>query len=106
MEPGELEEALREAMRRVTAKIPPGYKDNDKSDPSGDYVVWRQLMNEAVKRKLPVVFITDDAKPDWYQEYRGRTIGARRELREEMAAEAWRPAHHHDDADVLAPRTR
>jgi hypothetical protein len=91
MEPQELEEALQEAVRRVTDKIPPGYKDNDKGDPSGDYLVWRQLMNEARVRKLPVVFITDDAKPDWYQEYKGRTIGARRELREEMAREAGVP---------------
>ena len=29
MEPGELEEALREAVRRVAERIPPGYKDND-----------------------------------------------------------------------------
>lgn len=91
MEPQELEEARAEAERRIKDRIPPGYKDNDKADPSGDYLVFRQLMNEAKERKLPVVFITDDTKPDWYEEYKGRTIGARRELREEMARGAGVP---------------
>jgi hypothetical protein len=88
MEPDELEQARAEAARRVTDKIPPGYKDRDKADASGDYLIWRQLMTEAKKRQLPVILITDDAKEDWYQEYKGRTLGARRELREEMMSEA------------------
>jgi hypothetical protein len=91
MEPRELEEARKEAERRVREKIPPGYKDKDKSDPTGDYLVWRQLMNEAKERKLPVVFITDDRKEDWYRREHGLTLGARYELREEMRAEAGVP---------------
>ena len=46
---------------------------------------------EAKERKLPVVFITDDTKEDWYQKYNGRTLGARRELREEMMSQAGVP---------------
>src|ERR1700722_15050938 len=64
MEPKDLEAARKEAERRVREKIPPGYKDRDKDDPTGDYIVWRQLMDEAKTRKLPVVFITDDTKED------------------------------------------
>jgi rRNA-processing protein FCF1 len=88
MEPKELEEAKQEAEKRVTAKIPPGYMDRRKVDPTGDYLVWRQLLTEAADRKLPVVFITDDTKDDWYQREHGLTLGARRELREEMTREA------------------
>ena len=41
MEPGELEAARKEAERRIREKIPPGYKDRGKDDPTGDYMVWR-----------------------------------------------------------------
>jgi hypothetical protein len=89
MEPGELEEARKEADRRGNDGIPPGYKDKDKTkgDPAGDYLVWRQLITEAKTRNLPVVFVTDDTKEDWYQREQGLTLGARRELREEMKRE-------------------
>jgi hypothetical protein len=84
MEPKELEDAKKEARRRVEAKEPPGYKDRDKPDPTGDYLIFKQLINEAAKRKLPVVFITDDRKEDWYRREQGLTLGARYELREQM----------------------
>jgi hypothetical protein len=91
MEWKELEDARAEALRRRDAKNPPGYMDRGKADPTGDYLVWKQLMLEAKDRKVPVVLITDDRKEDWYQEFKGRTLGARRELREEMMAEAGVP---------------
>ena len=91
MEPKELEEAKKEAKRRADAGIPPGYKDKAKPDPTGDYLVWRQLMTESKDRNLPVVFVTDDRKEDWYRREHGMTLGARYELREEMMAEAGVP---------------
>jgi PIN like domain len=91
MGPSELGEARKEALRRVEAKIPPGYMDKAKADPTGDYLVWAQLKQEAGKRKLPTVFITDDRKEDWYRREHGMTLGARLELREEMQAEAGVP---------------
>jgi hypothetical protein len=91
MEPKELENAKKEARQRVEAKEPPGYKDRDKPDPTGDYLIFKQMMNEAAKRKLPLVFITDDRKEDWYRRDQGLTLGARYELREQMALGAGVP---------------
>jgi PIN like domain len=91
MEPREFEEAKKEAKRRVEAKEPPGYKDRAKPDPTGDYLIFKQMMNEAAKRKLPLVFITDDRKDDWYRREQGLTLGARYELREQIAAGAGVP---------------
>ena len=88
MEPSELDSARKEALRRVAEKIPPGYMDKPKGDPTGDYLLWVQLKQEASRRKLPTVLITDDRKEDWYRREHGMTLGARRELREEMQAEA------------------
>lgn len=53
--------------------------------------MWRQLLTKAADKKLPVVFITGDTKEDWYQREHGLTLGARRELREEMTREAGVP---------------
>lgn len=62
MQPDVLAEARKEAKRRIDNKIPPGYADKDKADPSGDYLVWKQLLDEAAVRRIPVVLITDDRK--------------------------------------------
>ena len=91
MRPKVLRAARKEAKRRVVARLPPGYGDSGKADPTGDYLIFRQLMDEAKERKLPVVFITDDEKPDWYRREHGIPLGARHELREEMMAEAGVP---------------
>ena len=91
MEPGELETARKEARRRVEARVPPGYMDKAKPDPTGDYLVWKQLMQEAGKRRRSTVLITDDRKEDWYRREHGLTLGARYELREEMMLEAGVP---------------
>ena len=91
MEPKELEAARKEADRRIKDRVPPGYMDRAKADPAGDYLVWRQLMTEAAKRKIPVVLITDDRKEDWYRREQGLTLGARYELRQEMLTEAGVP---------------
>lgn len=88
MRPRILKAARKEAKKRVAAQLPPGYCDSGKADPTGDYLIFRQLMDEAKERKLPVLFITDDEKSDWYRREHGIPLGARYELREEMMAEA------------------
>jgi hypothetical protein len=91
MRPRKLKAARKEAKRRAAAQLPPGYRDSGKADPTGDYLIFRQLMDEAKERKLPVVFITDDEKPDWYRREYNIPLGPRYELREEMMAEAGVP---------------
>jgi PIN like domain len=88
MEPDVLAEARKEAKRRIENKIPPGYADKDKADPSGDYLVWKQLLGEAAVRRVPVVLVTDDRKEDWVRRAHGLTLGPRPELCEEMSAAA------------------
>jgi len=64
------DEAVKEGIRRVELQIPPGYKDKSKSQgeqAAGDYLVWKQLINEAKLRKRNVVFVTNDLKEDWWR---------------------------------------
>lgn len=91
MSPAQLAEAQAEALRRVGLEIPPGYEDAGKVNPSGDYLVFRQVMDHAREHKLPVVLVTDDVKGDWYRQQPDIDFGARAELREEMMLEAGVP---------------
>lgn len=91
MDPSALEAARKEGKRRVDHKIPPGYADKDKADPTGDYLVWRQLMDQAGIRRVPVVLVTDDRKEDWVRREHGLTLGPRPELSEEMLAASGAP---------------
>jgi len=79
-----------EARHRFEEQIPPGYADakKDTNRQCGDYILWRQLLDEAAKRKLPVLFVTNDQKEDWYRRIHGLTAGPRFELVTEMHQEA------------------
>ena len=80
-------EAIAEGQRRVEEKIPPGYHDAAKLESdleegaSGDYIVWAQLLLEGARRKTNLVFVTADAKEDWWNRAaQGLIVGPRREL--------------------------
>lgn len=89
-EPDQLKRVIAAGRTRIEAKQPPGYADAKKGDDRavGDYILWRQLLDEAAQRKRPVLLITNDQKEDWYRRLHGLTIGPRVELVEEMRAEA------------------
>ena len=80
-------EVREEARRRKEAKVPPGFKDSR----PGDYLIWRQTLDEAGRSGRPVVFVTDDRKEDWWWDEQGETLGPRGELIVEMRREAGVP---------------
>lgn len=82
----QLDELYKKAAARYARKIPPGYKDDNKGEPDkyGDALIWFQLIDYATSRKKPVIFITRDAKEDWWLQHNGETIGPRPELAQEM----------------------
>ncbi len=92
----EIEEIIRSGELRYQNEIPPGYKDGKKEgsgDPYrkfGDLIVWQQIIKEAKSRQMPVIFITDDKKEDWWLYQSGNTIGPRTELRQEFISEVKR----------------
>ncbi len=95
----DVDKLIEEALRRGEAKVPPGYKDykEKKGQPQwdfngldyhpiqGDLTIWDQILKHAKKIGAnSVVFLTDDQKEDWWEEFHGETIGPRRRLREEI----------------------
>jgi len=85
-----LKELFDEGKKRFERGIPPGYKDKGKDDDKqyGDFILWQQLIDKGLETKKPIIFITDDRKDDWWSNYRGKTIGPRPELVEEMQRKA------------------
>ena len=98
----QLDEIYKTADRRFSSKIPPGYMDvgKDQKGPLeylhrglyyqrkyGDYLVWHQLLQHTKTKGVKgVVFVTDDAKEDWWWEVESdgpNTLGPRPELQDE-----------------------
>ncbi|MFC0436610.1 PIN domain-containing protein [Kutzneria buriramensis] len=84
------DDAKGEAERRIAAMQPPAYKDSKKpvDEAIGDYLIWHEMLEEAKRRQVDVLFITGDVKEDWWRIDGGRTRGPRVELFDEMKSKA------------------
>lgn len=88
----DLDEICKDGEDRYARKVPPGYKDEGKGSGAdsyrkfGDLIVWRQIMDRASEVGKPVIFVSDDKKEDWWQIFRGKTLGPRPELIAEFQA--------------------
>lgn len=84
----EIDKRRSEAKVRNEEKIPPGYADHDrKSDPSGDLLIWREILDRAAHHtNKPIVLVTSDVKDDWYLKTDKRPLGPRPELVAEFVA--------------------
>jgi hypothetical protein len=97
----ELEQLVVDGEGRFDNKIPPGFKDADKSrNPAeanfifdglkyqrkfGDLIIWRQIIAYAKSNNIKsILFITADNKEDWWWREQGKTIGPRPELTREI----------------------
>jgi hypothetical protein len=97
-----VDDLFKAAEQRYKFKTPPGYMDSKKDEDSpdefvhsgvvykrkyGDYLIWTQLLEFAkAQNQTKVIFVTDDAKEDWWLKYNlegTKTIGPRPELIEE-----------------------
>ncbi len=103
--PAKLATLKREGEDRYAKKVPPGYKDNKKDagefDKFGDLIIWKEMIAKATADKRPVIFISDDAKEDWWWIHRGRKMGPRPELIEEFRAEAGQDFHIYEFSQFL-----
>jgi len=71
----------KELDRRYAYKIPPGYKDQSKTDEGvGDLIIWFTILDLAKKFKKSVVFVTGEEKSDWLLKSDGQILYPRFEL--------------------------
>lgn len=103
--PDQLAAIKKEGEERYAKKIPPGYKDTKKDSTDlgkyGDLIIWKDMIAKASADRRPVIFITDDVKEDWWWINRGRKIGPRPELVEELRAEAGQEFHIYEFGQFL-----
>lgn len=72
-----------EGIRRQKNNIPPGYMDSEKEF-NGDYHIFYSMIDEAKKEHKDIIYITDDAKEDWFKKNDGKINGGRPELLNEF----------------------
>jgi len=86
----------KDGTKRYESKIPPGFMDIKKEGSYffedkeyirkfGDLILWKEIIKLSYDKKLKyVVLVTGDVKEDWWEEKRGKKIGARKELLNEI----------------------
>jgi hypothetical protein len=103
-----LDELYVEGKDRFKKKIPPGFKDAGKGNSDdethfyndglyyerqyGDLILWKQIIKKSQNEDIEnVIFITDDAKEDWWYKINSngkKTIGPLAELQSEIYRES------------------
>jgi hypothetical protein len=70
-------EMVAEGKKRYEVQIPPGYEDavgkNKKEGTQifGDLFLWKEIINQANAINKPIVYISNDVKPDWCEKNEG-----------------------------------
>lgn len=75
---------------RYRNSLPPGYMDSKKIngkcklglDIYGDLFVWKQIIDQAKAEQKNVLFLCNDTKEDWWEDYKNKQL--RRELTKEF----------------------
>ena len=81
----QLEEIKAEGGKGYEDKIPPGYKDADKTDNRyGDLINWKEILRFAKGSDKSIVIVSSETKEDWVIREQGCTIGLRYELLKEF----------------------
>jgi hypothetical protein len=96
----ELEGIYKAGEKRYENNIPPGYKDKTKKGSYvvgdkeyirqfGDLILWKEIIRKAKDKNIShIILVTGDVKEDWWLEKRGKKLGARKELLNEIYMEA------------------
>lgn len=101
----QLQALKKEGEERYAKKVPPGFKDAKKDagefDKFGDLIIWKDMIAKATATQRPIIFISDDAKEDWWWLHKGRKIGPRPELIEEFRIASKQDFHMYEFARFL-----
>jgi hypothetical protein len=63
--------------------------DIEKTDNKyGDFIIWNEMIDLAISKKLPIIFVTDDIKEDWWKKSKNFIISPRPELIKEFESKS------------------
>lgn len=99
----ELDAICSEGETRYEKGVPPGFKDKDKTNENqfGDLIIWKEILRLGKERELPLIFVTDDTKDDWWWRSGGETQGPRVELVDEYWNHARQRIHFYEPLRFL-----
>ena len=85
-----LNEIKKIGKERYEKKIPPGFKDDEKTEDKkyGDLILWYQIIDKAKESKKPIVLISGDIKEDWWLEKNGKRLMPLPQLKKEISDKA------------------
>jgi|GEM_PF-951753 hypothetical protein bacD2_01168 len=85
---------VQEGIVRYTAKIPPGYADDEKIGfhKYGDLIIWKQILEYASEEAVSVLYVSSDIKEDWNEILKGKKRNGKkptdnRKIRHELLLE-------------------
>lgn len=93
-----LEGVYKDGKQRQAFLIPPSFMDKKKNGAyswrgmrfereHGDLIIWKQILNFSLQRSINhIIFVTDDGKNDWWETIKGKRVGPRPELVNELIA--------------------
>ncbi len=89
-----IEKLIKKAKDQLERGIGPGSADYEERrrkklpdrECCGDFLIWEAMIEEAKSRGCSVIFVTEDAKSDWWLRKDGKTIGPLPELRRDFHA--------------------
>lgn len=98
-----------DGQSRFDSNTPPGLRDvadkRKRQRPDrevfGDYILWSEVLTKAKADGLPVIFVTEDAKDDWWLKEDGKTVGILPQLRKEFLSEVGCDIHFYRIAFYL-----
>jgi hypothetical protein len=91
------------SKERYAKSIPPGYKDESKTEPEkyGDAIIWLQCLEFFKNKNVPLILVTDDSKPDWWLSSAGITVSLRPEMCREYHVQCKQRLCGYSPADFL-----
>lgn len=80
----EIIDIMKEGEFRFRNSIPPGYKDETTKQgfqKYADLIIWKQIIDYSKEHNVPIVFVMDDLKEDWWKlDEKRKPISPRDEL--------------------------
>lgn len=93
MSQAQLYEICEEGERRYKNETPPGFKDAKAKDgirKYSDLIMWKEILHHAKTNQVNILFVTDDAKADWW-----KTVGTSPEFLPALVQEFARETRLH-----------
>lgn len=83
--PEEIQTIMTEGASRYENKIPPGYKDANKSDNRyGDLINWKEILRYGKESGKHIIIVSSEIKEDWVTKEQGQIVCLRYELIKEF----------------------